>query len=68
MITVSNIINHDKDGSEIESFLTVDGQQYIPLQNDAKVIIEKCEKPFKMIYINRKNFYAVLNDKLNERG
>ena len=68
VITVSNIINPDKDGSEIESFLTVDGQQYIPLRNDAKVIIEKCEKPFKMIYINRKNFYAVLNDKLNERG
>ncbi len=68
VITVGNIINPDRNGSEIESFLTVDGQYYIPLRNDAKVIIEKCEKPFRLIHINRKNFYTVLNDKLNERG
>lgn len=68
IITVGNIINPDRDGSEIESFLTVDGQYYIPLRNDAKVRIEKCEKPFKLIHINRKNFYTVLNDKLNERS
>ena len=68
IITVGNIINPDRNGSEVESFLTVDGQYYIPLRNDSKIVIEKCDKPFKLIYINRKNFYEVLNEKLNERG
>ncbi|MEE0930813.1 MAG: NAD(+)/NADH kinase [Acutalibacteraceae bacterium] len=51
-----------------EAFLTVDGQYYLPLYNDTKVTIEKYEKSFTLISMETKNFYTVLNDKLNERG
>ena len=51
-----------------EAFLTVDGQYYLPLHNDTRITIKKYEKPFTLISMEPKNFYTVLNDKLNERG
>lgn len=51
-----------------EAFLTVDGQHYLPLHSDTKVTVEKYEKSFTLISMEPKNFYTVLNDKLNERG
>lgn len=54
--------------SASEAFLTVDGQHYLQLHNDTKVTVEKYEKSFTLISMEPKNFYTVLNDKLNERG
>lgn len=54
--------------SDSESFLTVDGQYDLPLNENTKVRIEKYEKSFTLISMKPKNFYTVLNDKLNERG
>ncbi|MEE1281313.1 MAG: NAD(+)/NADH kinase [Acutalibacteraceae bacterium] len=51
-----------------EAYLTVDGQHFLPLDDNTKVTIEKYEKSFTLISMEEKNFYTVLNNKLNERG
>lgn len=54
--------------SDLKSFLTVDGQYDLLINENTKVKIEKYEKSFTLISMKPKNFYTVLNDKLNERG
>lgn len=54
--------------SASEAYLTVDGQYFLPLDDNTKVTIEKYQKSFKLISMEEKNFYTVLNNKLNERG
>lgn len=54
--------------STSEAYLTVDGQYFLPLDDNTKVTIEKYEKSFRLISMEEKNFYTVLNNKLNERG
>ncbi|MEE1125532.1 MAG: NAD(+)/NADH kinase [Acutalibacteraceae bacterium] len=51
-----------------EAYLTVDGQHFLPLDDNTSVTIEKYEKSFTLISMDEKNFYTVLNNKLNERG
>lgn len=51
-----------------EAYLTVDGQYFLPLDDNTRVTIEKYEKSFSLISMEEKNFYTVLNNKLNERG
>ncbi len=51
-----------------EAFLTVDGQHYLPLHENTKVTIEKYKKSFTLLSMEKKNFYTVLHEKLNERG
>lgn len=56
------------NNTENEAFLTVDGQHYLPLQENTKVTIEKYRKSFTLLSMEKKNFYTVLHEKLNERG
>lgn len=56
------------NNSNSEAYLTVDGQYFLPLDDNTKVTIEKYDKSFSLISMEEKNFYTVLNNKLNERG
>ena len=49
---------------EQEIFLTVDGEQGIPIQMGDEVLISKSETSVKLINLTGKLFYQVLNDKL----
>lgn len=50
---------------ESEAYLTVDGQHYLPLDDNTKVTVEKYDKYFSLISMEEKNFYTVLSNKLN---
>jgi NAD+ kinase len=50
--------------SDREVFLTVDGEEGIPINFDDKVDIYKSEKKLKLINFSGKGFYQVLCDKL----
>lgn len=49
-------------------YLTIDGQSSFELQTGDKIEVEKYSKSVSFIKMEDKNFYTVLNDKLNERG
>lgn len=51
-----------------EVYLTVDGQHSVKLSSGDKIEVSKYEKPCTLISMDEKNFYTVLNNKLNERG
>lgn len=55
-------------GNDSESVITIDGQCSLKLDNETIVKIEMYEKSFNLISIEHKNFYTVLNEKLNERN
>ncbi|MEF2920393.1 MAG: NAD(+)/NADH kinase [Acutalibacteraceae bacterium] len=59
---------HSGNNPDSEAFLTVDGQHYLPLQENTKVTIERYTKSFTLLSMEKKNFYTVLHEKLNERG
>ncbi|HHZ05605.1 MAG TPA: NAD(+)/NADH kinase [Clostridiales bacterium] len=50
------------------AYLTVDGQDSIPLSCGDTIEVSKYENSITLISMDEKNFYTVLNDKLNERG
>ena len=64
----SEITVMQKNYENTEVYLTVDGQKSIKLDYKDKIEIKKSHKFTKMISINRKNFYRILNDKLHERN
>ena len=49
------------------SFLALDGQLSIPIDNTTKIIISKSEYTAKLIKIKPDNFYEILNKKIIER-
>lgn len=50
------------------AYLTVDGQKSIKLVSGDRIVVSKYEKSIKLISMDKKNFYTVLNNKLIERG
>lgn len=56
------------NGNASESVITIDGQYSLKLDDETIVKIERYEKSFNLISIEHKNFYTVLNEKLNERN
>lgn len=58
-------VAHDEDE---QVYLTIDGQSSFKLQSGDKIEVEKYSKSVLFIKMEDKNFYTVLNDKLNERG
>jgi NAD+ kinase len=49
------------------SFLAIDGQESIPIDNDTKIVISKSEFTAKLIKIKPDNFYEILSKKIIER-
>ncbi|MBR2099939.1 MAG: NAD(+)/NADH kinase, partial [Eubacterium sp.] len=49
------------------SFLSLDGQKSIPIENNTKIVISKSEYTAKLIKIKPDNFYEILNKKIIER-
>ena len=49
---------------EQQIYLTVDGEQSVPIRRTDKLIIEKSELPVKLINLTGKAFYEVINEKL----
>lgn len=69
----SVIINSNKNvhivlacKSDEEGVVTVDGQIFIPLENESKVTIKASKQCVQLIKINDKNFFDVLRHKLSE--
>ena len=51
-----------------EVILTLDGQIDFPLKPEDEVLIERAEKPARIFYSKKRNFYEVLRTKLNWAG
>ena len=49
------------------SFLALDGQESIQIENNTKIVISKSEFTAKLIKIKPDNFYEILNKKIIER-
>ena len=49
------------------SFLALDGQESIQIENNTKIVISKSEYSAKLIKIKPDNFYEILNKKIIER-
>ena len=49
------------------SFLAIDGQESIPIENNSKIVISKSEFSAKLIKLKPDNFYEILNKKIIER-
>lgn len=59
-----SIISVTPDRPEQEIYLTVDGEEGIPIELGDEVLIQKSETSVKLINLTGKLFYQVLNDKL----
>ena len=52
--------------SDLKCYMTVDGQNYVPISSDDTVTVRKSEKELQLIILKEKNFYTLLNEKLKE--
>lgn len=50
-----------------KTFLSIDGEQSIPISSDTDILISKSEFTAKLIKIKPDNFYEILNKKILER-
>lgn len=55
------------DGRSKETYATVDGIHSFKIENDDYITVKKSNLTASFIKLNNKNFYRILNDKLNER-
>lgn len=62
IITLS--VGNDKNN---KSFLSIDGEQSIPINADTNIVISKSQYNAKLIKIKPDNFYEILNKKILER-
>lgn len=53
--------------SRAEPYVTFDGKESVVLEQDGTVDVSRADITAKFIRVNSKNFYRILNDKLNER-
>ncbi|MCK5018578.1 MAG: NAD(+)/NADH kinase [Candidatus Peribacteraceae bacterium] len=60
-VTVSTKTNKFKD---TEVVLTLDGQVYVPLQHEDKIVISKCTRTVKFLRKREDTFFGTLRDKL----
>lgn len=52
--------------STLKCYMTVDGQNYIPISSDDVITVKKSPKELQLIILKEKNFYTLLNEKLKE--
>ena len=52
--------------STLKCYMTVDGQDYVPISSDDRITVRKAEIELKLIILKEKNFYTLLNEKLKE--
>lgn len=63
----SNVTITRGEQSRAEPYVTFDGKESVVLEPDGKVKVLRADVTAKFIRVNSKNFYRILNDKLNER-
>lgn len=52
--------------STLRCYLTVDGQNHIPISSDDIIKVKRSPEELQMIILKEKNFYTLLNEKLKE--
>ena len=52
--------------STLKCYMTVDGQNNIPISSDDMITVRKSPKALQLIILKEKNFYTLLNEKLKE--
>lgn len=52
--------------STLKCYMTVDGQNYVPISSDDKITVRKSPLELPLIILKEKNFYTLLNEKLKE--
>lgn len=57
-------VSNDKKNN---AYLTIDGKEAVPIDNETKIVISKSQYIAKLIKIKPDNFYEILNKKLLER-
>lgn len=50
----------------LKCYMTVDGQNYIPISSDDRITVTKSPLELQLIILKEKNFYTLLNEKLKE--
>lgn len=53
-------------GSTLKCYMTVDGQDYVPVSSDDRITVRRAEEELQLIILKEKNFYTLLNEKLKE--
>ena len=57
---------HVHPGSTLKCYMTVDGQDYVPVSSEDRITVRRSPCELKLIIIKEKNFYTSLNEKLKE--
>ena len=52
--------------STLKCYMTVDGQNHIPISSDDMITVRRSPKALQLIILKEKNFYTLLNEKLKE--
>lgn len=52
--------------STLKCYMTVDGQNYIPISSDDTITVKKSPLELQLIILKEKNFYTLLSEKLKE--
>ena len=52
--------------STLKCYMTVDGQDYVPISSDDRITVRRSEHELQLIILKEKNFYTLLNEKLKE--
>ena len=52
--------------STLKCYMTVDGQDYVPVSSDDRITVRRSPRELKLIILKEKNFYTLLNEKLKE--
>ena len=55
-------------GSHLKCYMTVDGQNYVPVSSDDTVTVKRSPLELQLIILKEKNFYTLLNEKLKENS
>ncbi len=50
----------------LKCYLTVDGQNYIPISSDDRIRVKRSQLELQLIILKEKNFYTLLSEKLKE--
>lgn len=51
----------------LKCYMTVDGQDYVPVSSDDRITVRRSEKELQLIILKEKNFYTLLSEKLKEK-
>jgi NAD+ kinase len=52
--------------STLKCYMTVDGQDYVPISSEDRITVRRSEHELQLIILKEKNFYTLLNEKLKE--